>query len=133
MRWPSRRADLNFPVGHERSFKLAGQISRYRPVLQRLLPGALITQPAECVTIPVGTVRLGRLSGRSHHDWDCSKALSTSVCDEHKPCAGQTNADKVRFESHTETRTPPEGGAVVVAVVVGVYLKLAVPLGLTST
>jgi hypothetical protein len=43
-------------VGHERSFMLAGQISRYRPVLQRLLPGALITQPAVCVTIPVGTV-----------------------------------------------------------------------------
>jgi hypothetical protein len=49
------------------------------------------------------------------------------------PAPARPNADKVRFESHTEKKTPPEGGAVVVAVVVDVYLKLAVPLGLTST
>jgi hypothetical protein len=41
------------------------------------------------------------------------------------------NADR-QVESHTETRTPPEGGAVVVAMVAGVYLKLAVPLDRTS-
>ena len=45
----------------------------------------------------------------------------------------ELNADIVGFElSHTETKTPPEGGAIVVAVVAGVYLKLAVPLGRTS-
>jgi hypothetical protein len=45
---------------------------------------------------------------------------------------GTVRGTNAGFIFAIETKTPPEGGAIVVAVVAGVYLKLAVPLGRTS-
>jgi hypothetical protein len=48
------------------------------------------------------------------YDWDCSKLRARPPVMNTSAAKLEPNADTVGFElSHTETKTPPEGGAVV--------------------